>query len=197
MHGLQSIYPADSFIGTVSPSGGPVVHINTDTDNLFSEQSYDTSPAFLDESHNYYDTMSPETAAKMEARRAVRPHFMAWSWPGHAEGVRLTLLHCRRTSFADCTRGFPQARNLDATGRPRRAPLDNVPPQYQREEAEPQPNWRFHEIEDSVRRPLHTTSTSVGAQLPPSEARLGITLAPGTFEMTMHALFPRRSRRGA
>jgi hypothetical protein len=46
-----------------------------------------------------------------------------------------------------------------------------VPPLYQREEAEPQPNWRFHEIEDSVRRPLHTTSTSVGAQLPPSYLR--------------------------
>jgi hypothetical protein len=82
MQGLQSIYPADSFIGTVSPAGGPVVHINTDTENVFSEQSYDTSPAFPDESQNYYDTMSPETAAKMEARRAVRAHY-ALSGPGH------------------------------------------------------------------------------------------------------------------
>jgi len=51
------------------------------------------------------------------------------------------------------------ARALDVTGKPRKQPVDTIPALYRRSEAEPHPNFRYHEIEEDARRPLHTSST--------------------------------------
>jgi hypothetical protein len=54
-----------------------------------------------------------------------------------------------------------EARALDVTGKPRTHIVPGVPKVHRQQEAEAEPNWRFHEIEGEVRRPLRTSATEL------------------------------------